>query len=178
MNLFENYTNESLNDLKNRIHAANEKWWVDLKTGERIKRSSRELSALIVSEVVEALEGERKNLMDDKLPHRKMAEVEMADAFIRILDLAGGYDIDLSIMRRLTPIHDNVAVALFHLMEHGLSCASVDTRHLSKALAYIVAYCEKHDYDLAGAIEEKLAFNAIRSDHKIENRLKEGGKKF
>jgi NTP pyrophosphatase (non-canonical NTP hydrolase) len=30
--------------------------------------------------------------------------------------------------------------------------------------------------DLAGAIVEKLTFNASRADHKIENRVKEGGK--
>ena len=32
--------------------------------------------------------------------------------------------------------------------------------------------------DLAGAIAEKLAYNAGRADHKIENRAAEGGKKF
>ena len=45
--------------------------------------------ALIHSEISEALEGHRKDLMDDKLPHRKMIEVELADAVIRIADLAG-----------------------------------------------------------------------------------------
>lgn len=50
---------------------------------------------LIVSEVSEAMEGERKDLMDDKLPHRKMAEVELADALIRILDYAAGFGYDL-----------------------------------------------------------------------------------
>lgn len=51
---------------------------------------------LIVSEVAEAMEGERKGLMDTHLPHRKMAEVELADILIRIFDYAGafGYDID------------------------------------------------------------------------------------
>ena len=38
---------------------------------------------LTISEIAEAMEGERKNLMDDHLPHRKMAEVEIADAYIR-----------------------------------------------------------------------------------------------
>lgn len=50
---------------------------------------------LIVSEVAEAMEGDRKDLMDDKLPHRKMREVELADAYIRICDLAGAYGFDL-----------------------------------------------------------------------------------
>ena len=38
---------------------------------------------------------DRKGLMDDKLPHRSMLEVELADAVIRIADLAGALDLDL-----------------------------------------------------------------------------------
>jgi GH18 family chitinase len=41
------------------------------------------------------MEGERKNLMDDKLPHRRMAEVELVDAIIRIFDYAGAFGYDL-----------------------------------------------------------------------------------
>lgn len=51
--------------------------------------------ALIHSEVSEALEGHRKNLMDDYLPSRPMVEVELADALIRICDLAGAMKLDL-----------------------------------------------------------------------------------
>ena len=47
------------------------------------------------SEVSEAMEGHRKGLMDDKLPHRTMLEVELADAVIRIADLAGALGLDL-----------------------------------------------------------------------------------
>lgn len=52
--------------------------------------------ALIHSETSEMLEGIRKNLMDDHLPHRKMEEVEAADIIIRLFDLAGarGWDLD------------------------------------------------------------------------------------
>ena len=50
---------------------------------------------LVHSEISEAMEGARKNRMDDHLPHRKAFEVELADAMIRILDLAGAYQLDL-----------------------------------------------------------------------------------
>ena len=52
--------------------------------------------ALCHSELSEALEGVRKDLMDDHLPHRKMVEVELADCVIRILDLAGYLGLDVA----------------------------------------------------------------------------------
>lgn len=70
-------------------------WWTDLNTGETIDRNIGECLALIHSEISEAMEGFRKNLNDDKLPHRKMAEVELADAVIRIGDLCGKLGFDL-----------------------------------------------------------------------------------
>lgn len=115
----------NLNELSRMVHAANIKWWCDLDTGLPIKRNKGELLALIHSEISEALEGERKDLMDDKLPHRKMAEVELVDAIIRILDYAGGFG-----------------------------------------------------YDLQGAFDEKMAYNAQREDHKHEARRIAGGKQF
>lgn len=93
--------------------------------GRAIHRNKGELLCLIHSEISEAMEGERKDLMDDKLPHRKMAEVELVDALIRIFDYAGGFG-----------------------------------------------------YDLQGAYEEKMAFNAQRADHTHEARKQKGGKKF
>jgi hypothetical protein len=42
--------------------------------------------ALIHSELSEALEAGRKDLMDDHLVHRKGLEVELADVFIRLCD--------------------------------------------------------------------------------------------
>lgn len=100
-------------------------WHTDLATGQLKERNRAEMLMLIVSEISEAMEGERKNLADDKIPTRPMAEVELADAIIRIADYAGRWG-----------------------------------------------------YDLGGAIEEKLQYNRNRPDHRIENRLKDGGKKF
>lgn len=103
-------------------------WWQDLQTGEDLVSRPHvvgEKLMLIVSEVAEAMEGHRKSLNDDKLPHRQMIEVELADAVIRIADLAGALGLDLG-----------------------------------------------------GAIAEKMAFNAVRPDHKVENRLLDNGKKY
>ena len=75
--------------------AYNAGWWHDPKTGEKLNRNVPEMLCLIHSEISEAMEGYRKDLMDDKLPHRKMIEVELADAAIRIFDLAGGLGLDI-----------------------------------------------------------------------------------
>jgi len=94
-------------------------WWfhkaanIDLK--EAINDPCSELHALIGqlvvcqklllshSELSEGMEGHRKGLMDDKLPHRTMFEVEMADAMIRIADLCGAMNLDIggSIVEKL-----------------------------------------------------------------------------
>jgi NTP pyrophosphatase (non-canonical NTP hydrolase) len=114
-----------LNDYARICHAANIKWWQDMTTGAPLERNKGELLCLIHSEISEAMEGERKGLMDDKLPHRKMAEVELVDALIRIFDYSAAFG-----------------------------------------------------YDLQGAFEEKMAFNAQREDHKHEARQIAGGKKW
>jgi len=76
--------------------AWNNGWWHDPKTGEKLIRPVPEMLCLIHSEVSEALEGFRKDLMDDHLTDRKMLEVELADAVIRIFDMAGGLDLDVA----------------------------------------------------------------------------------
>lgn len=116
---------KSFEEVVSACHEASVKggWWNDLDPADPYVFGTK--LALVHSEVSEALEGGRKGKMDDHLPHRKAEEVEMADACIRIFDLAGA--------RKL---------------------------------------------DLYGAIVEKMAYNAKRADHKLENRAADGGKKF
>ncbi len=72
-------------------------WWHDPATNMplNVRDKVAEKLLLIHSEVSEATEGYRKGMMDDHLPHRKMIEVELADALIRIADLAGALELDL-----------------------------------------------------------------------------------
>lgn len=93
------FTANAARQLQETCHGAamSAGWWTDLKTGEdmRGKRNVGELLMLCVSELAEAMEGHRKGLNDDKLPHRPMLEVELADTVIRIFDLAGGFALDV-----------------------------------------------------------------------------------
>jgi len=169
----------NLNKLAQRVHQANINWWRDIDTGKPINRNPMEILALVVSEISECLEGERKNLMDDKLSHRKMAEVEMADAAIRLLDFAGGFGHRLGNVQLLDPIPDNKGEALFNLMGFVWNISGAATSAwINLSLAYIERYCKKHGYDLWGAFEEKMLYNAHRADHKPSVRRADGGKKF
>jgi len=113
---------ENLRELQEYCHnqARVAGWWNNANEDNRPTKL-----LLMVSELSEAMDGLRKDLMDDHLTNRKMEEVELADTVIRILDYAGYYN-----------------------------------------------------YDITGAIIEKLDYNKTRADHKLENRAKSGGKKF
>ena len=78
-------------------------WYSDRTTGEPLQRNKAEMICLMHSELSEAMEGERKNLMDDHLPHRPMAEVELADVLIRIGDYCGlhGYDLEGAVIEKM-----------------------------------------------------------------------------
>ena len=86
-----------LRKLQETIHGAAVEagWYTDLETGEFRKRPFPEAIALMHSELSEALEGFRKGLMDEHLPERRNAEVEMADLIIRAFDTAGAEGFDL-----------------------------------------------------------------------------------
>lgn len=90
----------TMNDVSRIIHGMNVDagWWTDVETGETMKGNQLFIASkllMIHSEISEATEAHRKNLFDDKLPHRHGVEVELADAVIRIFDLAGALGLDL-----------------------------------------------------------------------------------
>lgn len=84
-----------LNGIADACRALNDRWWHSPKSGRRIKRNPLALMMLMVTELAEAAEGERKDVMDTHLPHRKMVEVEFADCIIRILDYAAAKGLDV-----------------------------------------------------------------------------------
>ena len=92
-------TAQAMIHLVNLCHGASKAagWWVG-KDGKDIRENPLTFSnklMLTVTELAEACEGDRKKCMDTHLPDRLMTEVELADALIRILDLAGAYNLDI-----------------------------------------------------------------------------------
>ena len=185
----------NLGALAAEIHADNIRagWWrQDAVTGRTLHRNTGELLALIHSEISEADEGYRLELMDDKLPHRSMVEVELADTAIRVLDMLGFYG-DSCEAKRTLPLPFGPAVigggfASWISLMHRTTTAALegfrkgDNAKGRAALVDLLGIIHfagmAFEMDLTGAIAEKRAFNQVRADHKIENRAKVGGKSF
>lgn len=84
---------ETLTTISKHLHQENlEAGWWDQKDNPLIVPTKL---ALIHSEISEAMEGHRRGLMDDHLPHRTMLEMELVDVLVRVFDLAGFLGIDL-----------------------------------------------------------------------------------
>lgn len=143
--------------------AANAGWYRDPKTGQEVRRNFGEVIALMTSELSEALESDRKSLMDDKLSHRNGVEVEFADMFLRVGDTA---------MSR----GDDVSAAIVEVARL-LQRFTITEVRLALSLFFLMTQSESLGLDLAGAIIEKNRYNQQRADHKLENRAA-GGKRY
>ncbi len=159
-------------------------WWDDPN------RCLFECLQLVSTEVAEATEAERKDLMDDHLPHRKGGEVELADAQIRVLDFGARMGLRQSSQPCISWPIGNWSIGRKHywinekVFELGAEVLSGvvniyrANRLYSELIQRISMVAQSMRYDLEGATLEKLEYNAKRADHKRENRAKAGGKKF
>lgn len=174
-------------ELQNKIHQQNvEKGWWDNP------RSFSTFTNLGVSEVSEMVEADRKDLMDDKLKHHKGVAVEAADGAIRTMDILsslGNTSFDPS--EKVMVIINTKGKGLDFLMALASWCLckawedkelneneSSAKQHLRDALFVLFEIMYLFGHDPIELMLEKHAFNAVRPDHKRENRAKEGGKKY
>ena len=173
----------NLVELQNKIHAQNKElgWWDE-------PRPFSTFVCLFHSELSEAMEGDRKCLMDDHLPDYPMVAVEVADFVIRVLDYLGS-EVDIDIQQMVTierpsydtcdfiaEMHQFVSAAhYFSFVDGGLDQIE---ENLSTAVMVANAMAKKYKWDLLTIILEKVEYNKHRADHKRENRAKQGGKKY
>ncbi|WP_316196715.1 hypothetical protein [Bradyrhizobium sp. SZCCHNS3053] len=166
----DNFTAEDLLELERAVntivticHRMNAHWWIDPVTGEDIRKNPLIVPTkigLIHSELSEALEGDRKDLMDDKLPDYSALDTELVDAMIRVGDLAGKEGLPVGEAIRAIGILPSRAISLAMAL---------------RSIAHLAGGTGK---DLGKIAAAKSAFNLVRPDHKHENRAKKGGKKY
>jgi len=150
-------------------------WWTDIETGQPKKRNVGEMFMLMVTELAEAYQAYYEgNVPDDKLSHHPGLGVELGDLAIRMADFGGaliagrviGFDTNTS----------NPGESFFEAV-----CEIAKQYESIRKTPAAVGDSETADFlptmDPAVMIDEKLAYNAKREDHKIENRLKPDGKR-
>lgn len=161
-------------------------WWDDPN------RCMYQTNMLVVTEVAEATEGERKDLMDDHLPHRKQGEVELADTMIRVLDIGGRYAIsyDLHVYPHRDLVDLSASIGKQHFSIVRCVVALVDQAeafgwgsHLSPEYSQLIKTIEevarRNEHYLEGAMLEKMEYNKTRVDHTREHRSSASdGKQF
>jgi len=184
---------DHINELARSIHIDNvlSGWWP-------VDADPLTKAQLVITEIAEATEGARKDLMDDHLPHRKMEEVELADTLIRVLDLGEWAAFKYVGSTSFEDLQDEVIANLDHpaglhfiLSAHAVGFGSLflkatgfrddaefNDESYSRMIDAIIIISNIRQFDLFAALDEKLAYNRSRNDHKLEVREATGGKKF
>lgn len=153
-------------------------WWNAYPNKTSRKQTA---SMLIVSELAEAMEGDRKSLMDDHLPEYKAFDVELADAAIRCLDWLGAMeskfrDFNIALRYNIDYLNDFDFTVVEQL---NLSCSKLYNVNIMSCLICIIAVAKHNNVDLEKLIRLKFEYNKTRSDHKKEIReLEKHGKKY
>jgi hypothetical protein len=199
---------QNLNQEAFRVHEANAKWWIDIHTGKRLDRNVLEMGMLACSELAEALEGHRKNRMDDHLPQYPMPIVEIADCVIRVFDTVHGLKHEFSnreyanwcSCRNWAATPDNFGERLFCInrevvrlydyldyynkLRKGVWPPQTDPMSVEERAAVVIgmsellAYVTYPEIPFREVYEAKMAYNAVRADHTLEHRRTAEGKKY
>ena len=148
-------------------------WWTDIHNGGPKKRNVGELFMLMVTELAEAYDAYVNGTPDDKLPEHPGLGVEMGDLMIRIADFCGALHSGNVIAH--DPDTHNPGEVMFEVVcriasDYEAIRKTPEARGDPEVAEFLPAS------DVSIMVDAKLAFNATRADHKIENRLKEGGK--
>lgn len=181
----------SYNSYAKHIHELNARWWQNFD-GSPKELDKGERFMLMVSELSEALEADRKEAFDDKLPEYPGLWVELADTVIRVMDSAAVYGWDLDTKPAIELLIKNprtsgaellnIVHELIFLADHEInfcgehSDASLHAAHTIHLCEKLANECGCRDFWLI--VHAKLVYNANRVDHTWEGRLAPGGKKF
>lgn len=181
----------NLVELQNKIHQQNRElgWWDQ-------PRQFSTFVCLFHSELSEAMEGDRKGLMDDHLTQYPMFQVELADFVIRCLDWLGSNayrwgvdnlngdnfeDIDYSKfdeIELIARLHNGVSMSFAEYIANNKLQIFDAVDGIASCVEVCLWWCKSNEVDLGKIILEKVEYNKHRADHKRENRAKDGGKKY
>lgn len=165
-------------------------WWTNLETGEVLDRNFGEMLALVHSELSECWHGIASGERDHHLPSFPNWHIEIADACIRVYDMLGGcfntekafiefkFDMPAGFISeedRLIFLHALLSNALENYRKSNFDASNM---YLYRFLDCCFEWAEDSGFDLLHTIRCKWEYNKDRLDHKIENRLKDDGKKI
>lgn len=153
--------------------------------------------ALVHTEIREAHDFYLSGENDDHLPHLPGAAVELGDTVIRVGDTAGYLSIDMD--TAISAVAGEFGGKNLIFWKTGSSLSGADaimqlhnfaadateafrrgkTDEFARSLARIVVLCdlisERNGWDLIAISREKIAYNAVRADHKAEARAATDG---
>ena len=180
-------------ELEEKCHAASKAagWWELNGINEELMLI-RKLN-LIHTELAEATEAHRKDLMSDHLSGVHGVVEELADFVIRFADLAGRGEQNFQFPHK--EVMEFGDVSCFKTIEELIGSLTMSVTKLYTETSYrgvkiLFGFSlvtidrneamikDQFGHTVSEVIDLKLAYNASRADHKLENRSKPNGKKY